>query len=157
MLSFDGIVSLRNEEWLWQAPFIVAVSLLAGFLGAVFNLQRKWLWRLRASRKRHALRLAEAVAVGLITVGVIFAVSLAAGTCVLVRSSNGQRSQYASTPAVRLISCCSLYCACAWLTGGPAELPRCITQRSMHTVLHMRDLNCTADGQLTTPCPPAET
>lgn len=86
MLSFDGIVSLRNEEWLWQAPFIVAVSLLAGFLGAVFNLQRKWLWRLRASRKRHALRLAEAVAVGLITVGVIFAVSLAAGTCVLVRS-----------------------------------------------------------------------
>ena len=85
MLSFDGIVSLRNEEWLWQAPFIVAVSLLAGFLGAVFNLQRKWLWRLRASRKRHALRLAEAVAVGLITVGVIFAVSLAAGTCVLVR------------------------------------------------------------------------
>ena len=85
MLSFEGIVSLRNEEWLWQAPFIVAVSLAAGCLGAVFNLQRKWLWRLRASRTRHALRLAEAVAVGVITVGVIFAVSLAAGTCVLVR------------------------------------------------------------------------
>ena len=102
MLSFDGIVSLRNEEWLWQAPFIVAVSLLAGFLGAVFNLQRKWLWRLRASRRRHALRLAEAVAVGLITVGVIFAVSLAAGTCVLVRSSDGRPCQTASTPAVCL-------------------------------------------------------
>ena len=84
MLSFDGIVSLKNEEWLWQAPFLIAVSVGAGFLGAFFNLARKLLWRLRASRTRHGLRLFEAVAVGVITVTTIFALSATAGTCVQV-------------------------------------------------------------------------
>ena len=84
MLSFDGIVSLTNEEWLWQAPFFIAVSVGAGSMGALFNLSRKWLWRVRAAPARHSLRLMEAVAVGVFSIGTIFLVSAKAGTCVQV-------------------------------------------------------------------------
>lgn len=90
MLFFEGIVSLKNEEWLWQAPFFIAVSVVAGFMGAFFNTMRKWLWRVRVAPSRHGLRLLEAVAVGVLTVGAIFAVSSMAGTCVQVRRSRGR-------------------------------------------------------------------
>jgi chloride channel 7 len=86
MLSFDGIVSLKNAEWLWQAPFFIAVSVGAGFLGALFNLSRKWLWRVRAVPSRHSLRLMEAVGVGMISVAAVFLISAKAGTCVQVSS-----------------------------------------------------------------------
>ena len=97
MLSFDGIVSLKNEEWLWQAPFFIAVSVGAGFLGALFNLSRKWLWRVRAAPSRHSLRLMEAVAVGMFSIGAIFLVSAKAGTCVQVSTQLELLSYWAAS------------------------------------------------------------
>lgn len=104
MLFFEGIVSLKNEEWLWQAPFFIAVSVVAGFMGAFFNLLRKWLWRVRVAPSHHRLRLLEAVLVGMLTVGAIFAVSALAGTCVQVR-----RAALGSNPSQK---CAALRCWC---------------------------------------------
>ena len=60
MLSFDSKRSLMfNRDWLFQMPLLVIVSIAAGLLGAVFNLLRRGLWRIRASRKRPGLRILE--------------------------------------------------------------------------------------------------
>ena len=60
MLSFDSKRSLTyNRDWLFQMPLLIAVSLAAGLLGAAFNLLRRGLWRVRASRKRPGLRILE--------------------------------------------------------------------------------------------------
>ena len=64
-----------------QAPFVVLVSAAGGLLGAAFNALRVLLWRVRASRKRTALRLAEAAAVMLATVAVTAALALRVGRC----------------------------------------------------------------------------
>lgn len=57
MLSFSrNLQSLNNREWLIQLPLILVVAGVAGALGALFNALRRWLWRLRASRRKHALR-----------------------------------------------------------------------------------------------------
>ena len=57
MLSFSrNLQSLNNREWLIQLPLILVVAAAAGALGALFNALRRWLWRWRASRRRHALR-----------------------------------------------------------------------------------------------------
>lgn len=57
MLSFArNLQSLTNREWLIQLPLILVVAAAAGALGAVYNTLRRWLWRVRASRRKHALR-----------------------------------------------------------------------------------------------------
>ena len=61
MLSFDSSRStMYNRDWLFQMPFLILTSLAAGLLGATFNLLRRGLWRVRASRTRPGLRLLEA-------------------------------------------------------------------------------------------------
>lgn len=60
MLSFDSSRSVMyNRDWLFQLPFLILTSLAAGLLGATFNLLRRGLWRVRASRTKPALRLLE--------------------------------------------------------------------------------------------------
>lgn len=41
MLSFQGVADLENKEWFVQLPFIIAVSVMAGLLGALFNVAHK--------------------------------------------------------------------------------------------------------------------
>ncbi|KAK9812846.1 hypothetical protein WJX72_004634 [[Myrmecia] bisecta] len=85
LLSFDGRRdTMDNVDWLWQGPFFVVVSVLAGLLGALFNLLRKWLWRVRASRKAHLLRLLEVVGLAIITITTIFLLSWHFGRCVKI-------------------------------------------------------------------------
>ena len=82
MLSFKADSPYTNRQWLMQAPFIVLVSAAGGLLGAAFNVMRKKLWPIRASRKRTVLRLAEAAGVALASVLLTAAVSLTVGRCV---------------------------------------------------------------------------
>jgi hypothetical protein len=51
VLSFQGLADLENKEWFEQLPFIVAVSVAAGLLGAMFNKAHKWIFK--ASLSRH--------------------------------------------------------------------------------------------------------
>ena len=41
MLSFKGVAELSNKEWFEQLPFIVVISVMAGVLGALFNIAHK--------------------------------------------------------------------------------------------------------------------
>lgn len=41
MLSFKGVAELSNKEWFEQLPFIVIISVMAGVLGALFNIVHK--------------------------------------------------------------------------------------------------------------------
>lgn len=50
MLSFQGLADLENKEWFEQLPFIVAVSVAAGLLGAMFNKAHKWIFKASSSR-----------------------------------------------------------------------------------------------------------
>lgn len=50
--------------------------------GAAFNVLRKRLWPLRASRKRTVLRLLEAAGTAVATVGVMAGLSMTVGRCV---------------------------------------------------------------------------
>ena len=59
MLSFDSKSVMHNRDWLFQMPLLIAVSLAAGLLGAAFNLLRRGLWRIRASRTKPGLRILE--------------------------------------------------------------------------------------------------
>lgn len=79
MISFQADSPLSNQEWLAQTPFVVLVSACGGLLGTAFNVMRKALWRVRASRKRPLLRLVEAAGVALVTVLVMAGLSLAVG------------------------------------------------------------------------------
>lgn len=49
MLSFKGVAELTNKEWFEQLPFIVAVSVVAGVMGALFNIAHKRMFRVRCS------------------------------------------------------------------------------------------------------------
>ena len=60
MLSFDSSRSVMyNRDWLFQMPLLIMVSLAAGLLGSAFNLLRRGLWRVRASRSKPGLRILE--------------------------------------------------------------------------------------------------
>ena len=48
VLSFKGVAELDNKEWFEQLPFIVAVSVMAGVMGALFNIVHKWMFRVGA-------------------------------------------------------------------------------------------------------------
>ncbi len=45
MLSFKGVAELSNKEWFEQLPFIVAISVMAGVMGALFNIAHKRMFR----------------------------------------------------------------------------------------------------------------
>lgn len=81
ILSLRGIYPLSSRQWLMQLPFVTAVSAGAGLLGAAFNLMRSGMQRLRAARKKHALRLLEAAVVAAITVLTIASSSHYIGRC----------------------------------------------------------------------------
>ncbi|GIL89138.1 hypothetical protein Vretimale_16173 [Volvox reticuliferus] len=81
MIAFTGLKQMDNKDWLMQLPFLVVNSGMAGLLGAAFNSLRMWLWKVRAVKTRHLLRILEVI-------GLVFLVSLvghffgwAAGSC----------------------------------------------------------------------------
>lgn len=81
MIAFSGLRQMDNKDWLMQLPFLVVNAGMAGLLGAAFNSLRMWLWKVRAVKTRHLLRILEVI-------GLVFLVSLvghffgwAAGTC----------------------------------------------------------------------------
>ena len=47
VLSFKGVAELSNKEWFEQLPFIVAISVMAGVMGALFNIAHKRMFRVR--------------------------------------------------------------------------------------------------------------
>lgn len=67
IISFAGIYPLSDRQWLLQMPFVVMVSAILGFFGALFNLMRGMIQKWRVSKKKHSLRVIEACVVGLIS------------------------------------------------------------------------------------------
>lgn len=55
---------------------------IAGLLGAAFNSMRMWLWKLRASKTRHVLRIAEVIGMALMVCTCGFFFSWSAGKCI---------------------------------------------------------------------------
>ena len=45
VLSFKGVAELSNREWFEQLPFIVLISIIAGVMGALFNIVHKHMFR----------------------------------------------------------------------------------------------------------------
>ncbi|KXZ44967.1 hypothetical protein GPECTOR_60g745 [Gonium pectorale] len=81
MIAFTGLRQMDNKDWIMQLPFLIVNSGMAGLLGAAFNSFRMWLWKVRAVKTRHVLRILEVI-------GLVFLVSLvghffgwAAGQC----------------------------------------------------------------------------
>lgn len=81
ILSLSGIYPLSSQQWIRQLPCVILVAAGAGFLGAIFNLLRRYIQTLRASRRRHTLRLLEAGFVSIVTVVVIMVSSSTVGRC----------------------------------------------------------------------------
>lgn len=81
LLSFDSVTYPGHKDWLYQLPFIVLTAVICGSIGALFNLIRKSLWAVRASRTRPVLRLMEAAGVCVVTCLVFFSVATMFGTC----------------------------------------------------------------------------
>jgi chloride channel 7 len=63
-------------------PFVVLNAAVAGLWGAAFNSGRMTLWRVRASRTRHVLRIAEVLALAVLVQACAFFLPWAAGRCV---------------------------------------------------------------------------
>lgn len=82
VIVFTNVHALNNFDMIRQAGFIVAVAALGGFIGAFFNTLRRALWPLRASRSRKFLRIAEALLVITLSVGMQFAAARFLGQCV---------------------------------------------------------------------------
>lgn len=81
MIGFSGIRTLGEREWALQLPFMVVNAGVAGLLGAAFNSCRMGLWRLRASKTHHLLRIGEVLGLALMCVSLGFALPLAMGRC----------------------------------------------------------------------------
>lgn len=82
MIAFSGLHTMENRDWLMQLPFIIFNAGMAGLLGAAFNSLRMLLWRLRASKTMHCLRIAEVVGTAILCQLFAFFFSWAAGKCV---------------------------------------------------------------------------
>ena len=65
-----------------KVPFVVLNAAAAGLWGAAFNSGRMTLWRVRASKTRHVLRIAEAVGLAALVTAAAFLLPWAAGRCV---------------------------------------------------------------------------
>lgn len=59
MIGFSGVKPMDNRDWMMQLPFVLINAAMAGLLGAAFNSLRMWLWKLRASKTQHCLRIGE--------------------------------------------------------------------------------------------------
>jgi len=81
ILSLSGVYPLSSRQWLDQLPFVIIVSAGAGALGAVFNLAKRSMQRLRAARRHHGLRMLEAAGVAGLTVFASMASSALFGRC----------------------------------------------------------------------------
>lgn len=81
MIGFSGIRTLGEREWALQLPLMVVNAAVAGLLGAGFNSARMALWRLRASKTHHLLRIGEVLGLALLCVSLGFALSLGMGKC----------------------------------------------------------------------------
>jgi chloride channel 7 len=55
---------------------------VAGLLGAAFNSMRMWLWKLRASKTRHVLRIAEVIGLAFMCTTCGFFFAWTAGKCI---------------------------------------------------------------------------
>eukprot|EP00879_Flechtneria_rotunda_P004542 GHRR01004797.1.p1 GENE.GHRR01004797.1~~GHRR01004797.1.p1 ORF type:complete len:1031 (+),score=332.52 GHRR01004797.1:561-3653(+) len=82
MISFTGVHAYENRDWIMQLPFILINAGIAGLLGAAFNSMRMWLWRLRASKTRHVLRIAEVIGLAFMVVTCGFFFTWSAGKCI---------------------------------------------------------------------------
>lgn len=82
MIGFSGVRTYDNKDWLTQLPFILINAGVAGLLGAAFNSMRMWLWRLRASKTRHILRIGEVIGLALMCCTASFFFAWAAGKCI---------------------------------------------------------------------------
>ncbi|CAK0780533.1 hypothetical protein CVIRNUC_005084 [Coccomyxa viridis] len=82
VLSFKGVAELSNREWFEQLPFIVLISIIAGVMGALFNIVHKHMFRWRAARLNGPARIAEALGLGLLTIVAMFVLSWYFGACV---------------------------------------------------------------------------
>lgn len=76
------VVPARARSVLPSAATLRCRAGVAGLLGAAFNSMRMWLWRLRASKTRHVLRIAEVIGLALLVVTLGFFLSWAAGRCI---------------------------------------------------------------------------
>lgn len=81
MIGFTGVNDLDNTDWLMQLPFILINASMAGLLGAAFNSLRMWLWRLRAAKTRHILRILEVCGLAILVCICGFFFSAVAGKC----------------------------------------------------------------------------
>ncbi|WIA21477.1 hypothetical protein OEZ85_000682 [Tetradesmus obliquus] len=82
MISFTGVHNYENRDWLMQLPFILINAGVAGLLGAAFNSMRMWLWKLRASKTRHVLRIAEVIGLAFMCTTCGFFFAWTAGKCI---------------------------------------------------------------------------
>ncbi|GBF97646.1 H(+) Cl(-) exchange transporter [Raphidocelis subcapitata] len=81
MIGFQGVRELENRDWLMQLPFVMVNAAVAGLWGAAFNSGRMTLWRVRASKTRHVLRIAEVIGLAILVQMAAFFFSWAAGRC----------------------------------------------------------------------------
>lgn len=81
MIGFSEMHSLENRDWISQLPFIVINAIIAGLLGAAFNSVRMWLWRMRAAKTLHCVRISEVVGLACLCVIVGFFFAATAGRC----------------------------------------------------------------------------
>jgi len=81
MLNVGWTYPLSSMQWIALLPLLTIVSVLGGLAGAAFNVFRQTLWRFRASRTRHALRLVEVAGLAVVTSIVLLSLSFTAGTC----------------------------------------------------------------------------
>jgi chloride channel 7 len=81
MLNVGWTYPLSSMQWIALLPLLTIVSALGGLAGAAFNVFRQTLWRFRASRTRHALRLVEVAGVAVVTSIVLLSLSFTVGTC----------------------------------------------------------------------------
>jgi chloride channel 7 len=84
VIVFTNVHALSNLDLIKQLPFVIAAAGVGGTLGAMFNVLRRALWPLRASRSRKFLRLAEALLVIALSAGLQFSATQFLGRCVEV-------------------------------------------------------------------------
>ncbi|GFR49429.1 hypothetical protein Agub_g11486 [Astrephomene gubernaculifera] len=81
MIAFSNLNPMENKDWLLQLPFLIVNAGMAGLLGAAFNSLRMWLWKVRAVKSRHLLRILEVIGLVFLTSLVGHFFGWAAGQC----------------------------------------------------------------------------
>lgn len=81
MIGLSSNRSLENRDWVHQLPFIIINAVVAGLLGSAFNSLRMWLWRARAAKTLHCVRISEVIGLACMCVVCGFFFAATAGTC----------------------------------------------------------------------------